>query len=232
MHEQPQIVSTKKLLPNQKQFLLNAGLSVIEADFIKVQYKDVLISTDADYVIFTSSNAVKAILKSADFPKLQQMPCFCVGEKTKNLLGQNGFDVLASADNAEVLVDKFKAHSDKKFLLLSGNLRLETIPRALQEANINYEEVEVYSTTKTPIKIKSKPNGILFFSPSAVESYLELNKINNAICFCIGNTTAKAVNGLTENIVVANQPSVENVIVQSIKHFKQASPFVSDTKQT
>ena len=193
MHEQPQIVSTKKLLPNQKQFLLNAGLSVIEADFIKVDYKDVHIATDADFIIFTSSNAVKSILGNSNLSKLKQLPCFCVGEKTRDLLEQNGFQVLASADYAEVLVKAILDYRNKKFIFHSGNLRLETIPNAMQDANIKFEEFEVYATTKCPIRINSIPNAILFFSPSAVESYLELNKIHDSFCFCIGNTTAKAL---------------------------------------
>jgi uroporphyrinogen-III synthase len=102
----------------------------------------------------------------------------------------------------------------------------------MQEANINFEEFEVYTTAKCPIRINSIPNAILFFSPSAVESYLELNKIHDSFCFCIGNTTAKALSGISENKIIANQPSIENVIIQAIKHFKQASPFVGNTRQT
>ena len=37
MQESPRILSTKKLLPNQKQFLLNANFAVIEADFIEIK---------------------------------------------------------------------------------------------------------------------------------------------------------------------------------------------------
>jgi len=36
-------------------------------------------------------------------------------------------------------------------------------------------------------------DGILFFSPSAVESYLKSNTIKDEMCFCIGETTAEAL---------------------------------------
>jgi uroporphyrinogen-III synthase len=46
------------------------------------------------------------------------------------------------------------------------------------------------------------------------------NKITTEICFCIGSTTATAVEPFTRNIIMANQPTVENVIIQCINYFK------------
>ena len=221
MHEQPQIVSTKKLLPNQRQFLLNAGMSVIEADFIKIQYCDIEIPIAADFLIFTSSNAVKSILLNKKIEKLQQIPCFCVGEKTAQLLIQNGFQVHNSADYADDLIGSITAETGKKFIFLCGNLRLNTIPNALRDANIQFQEFEVYKTALHPMKISGSPTGILFFSPSAIKSYLQLNKIGDAVCFCIGNTTANALQHITPNIVIAQKPTVENVIIRAIKHFNE-----------
>ena len=83
-----------------------------------------------------------------------------------------------------------------------------------------FEEKQVYTTSLTPKKINSELDGILFFSPSAVSSYLKENILSNEICFCIGTTTAKEVEKTTKNIVIANQPTVENVIIQSINYFK------------
>jgi uroporphyrinogen-III synthase len=61
MKEQIRILSTKKLLPSQKQFLLNAGFSVIEADFIGIRYKVPELKEVNDNLIFTSTNAVKSV---------------------------------------------------------------------------------------------------------------------------------------------------------------------------
>jgi uroporphyrinogen-III synthase len=63
-------------------------------------------------------------------------------------------------------------------------------------------------------------DSILFFSPSGVSSYVKKNSITDEICFCIGNTTAKAVEKYSKNIVIANQPTVENVIIQCINYYK------------
>jgi len=68
----------------------------------------------------------------------------------------------------------------------------------------------------------NKFDGILFFSPSAVESYLKLNAIKEEMCFCIGETTAEALeNRKAKNILIADSPSVENVIGEVIGYYNR-----------
>jgi uroporphyrinogen-III synthase len=217
------ILSTKKLQPNQKQFLLNADFRLIEADFIQIEFQPFQLNSSFDYLIFTSQNAVLSVLKNENSVILKDKICFCVGIKTKQLLEENGFKVENSFDYADDLVDYLlKNHSDKKFTFFSGNLRRDTIPTAFQKSNIIFEEVEVYKTVLTPHKIDNQIDGILFFSPSAVQSYLKENPISNEICFCIGTTTAAEIEKNTKNIVIANRPTIENVIIQSINYFKES----------
>lgn len=223
MEKAIRILSTKKLQPNQKQFLLNADFRLIEADFIQIKFQNFELNSTFDYLIFTSQNAVLSVLKSQKNFNLKDKICFCVGIKTKQLLIENGFKVENSFDYADDLVDYLlKNHSDKKFTFFSGNLRRDTIPSAFQKNNIVFEEIEVYKTVLTPYKIDNQIDGILFFSPSAVQSYLKENSISNEICFCIGTTTAAEIEKNTKNIVIANRPTVENVIIQSINYFKES----------
>jgi len=223
MQNQIRILSTKKLLSNQKQFLLNANFNLIEADFIKTEKKPFELKTINDNLIFTSQNAVLSLVENAQelLPKLREKNVFCVGLKTKALLEENGFNVIAytgyATDLAEIIA---LIYSKESFTFLSGNLRRDTLPDFLKEANIKFNEIEVYETHLTPQKIKTPLDGILFFSPSGVESYLKDNKIKKEICFCIGNTTAEALEKTTNNIVVANQPTVENTIIQCINEYK------------
>ena len=223
MEKAIRILSTKKLQPNQKQFLLNADFRLIEADFIQIEFQPFQLNSSFDYLIFTSQNAVLSVLKNENSVILKDKICFCVGIKTKQLLEENGFKVENSFDYADDLVDYLlKNHSDKKFTFFSGNLRRDTIPTALQKNNIIFEEVEVYKTVLTPHKIDNQIDGILFFSPSAVQSYLKENSISNEIFFCIGTTTAAEIEKSTKNIVIANRPTIENVIIQSINYFKES----------
>ncbi len=215
------ILSTKKLLPNQKQFLLNAGFSVLEADFIATKTKSFVLESCNQNLIFTSKNSVQSILEFENVNNLKDKNCFCVGDKTAEMLQQNGFKIAAQTDYATELAEIIvKNHKKESFTFFSGNLRLDTLPLTFKVNGIKYQEVEVYETTLSPKKINTALNGILFFSPSAIDSYLLENTITNQICFCIGTTTANALKNKTENIVTAKKPSVENTIIQCINHFQ------------
>lgn len=215
------ILSTKKLKSNQKQFLLNAGMAVVEADFIGIQNKSFTFLNMHDNLIFTSGNAVAAVSNHPDVQEVRRKPSFCVGEKTADLLDEIGFTVQERTNSAAELAKLvISEYANESFTFFSGKQRLDELPNQLKEAEVLYNEIEVYETIATPKSIKGPVNGILFFSPSAVESYLLANEITNETCFCIGNTTAKALEKITKNVVIANQPSVDNTIIQLLNHYK------------
>jgi uroporphyrinogen-III synthase len=215
------VLSTKKLQPNQKQYLLNAGLSVLEADFISVNLKAFAIDRVNENLIFTSQNAVISFLHNEKAAMLKGRKIFCVGIKTKAALEHYGYTVEACTDYAEDLAKVIIQGYDKgSFTFFSGNMRRETLPEALKKAGIEMNEVLAYETVLTPHSITTPLNGILFFSPSGIESYLKENTIKDEMCFCIGTTTANALQDITQNIVIANQPTVENVIIQCINYYK------------
>ena len=221
MHTTIQILSTKTLLSHQKQVLLDAGFSVTEANFIATENSDFDINRINTNLIFTSQNAVQSVLLHPNCATLKNKNVFCVGIKTKTLLEENGFHVAVYLDYASDLAEIITLiYSTDSYTFFCGNLRQETVPKALKTAQVEFNEIQVYETTLTPQKIKKPVDGILFFSPSAVESYLKENKIKNEICFCIGETTAQALDTATKNILLADQPSVENVIEDVIEEFK------------
>ena len=221
MSNQINILSTKTLLSHQKQTLLDAGFSVAEANFIKTENSDFDLKEINDNLIFTSQNAAQSVLLHPKSNELKSKTVFCVGIKTKALLEENGFNVDVYVDYASDLAEIITLiYSSESFTFFSGNLRKETLPKALKAAKVNFNEIQVYETTLTPQKIKTPVDGILFFSPSAVESYLKENKIKNEICFCIGETTASSLEKITRNIIVADQPSVDNVIEDVIEEYK------------
>lgn len=215
------ILSTKILLSHQKQALLDAGFSVTEANFIKTENSDFDLQEINDNLIFTSQNAAQSVLLHPKCEELKSKKVFCVGMKTKALLEENGFNVEVYLDYASDLAEIITLiYSKESYTFFSGNLRKETLPKALKTAKVKFNEIQVYETTLTPQKIKTPVDGILFFSPSGIESYLKENKIKNEICFCIGETTAETLDKTTRNIIVADQPSVENVIEDVIEEFK------------
>ncbi|MBE8727566.1 uroporphyrinogen-III synthase [Flavobacterium hungaricum] len=220
-----QILSTKVLSGIQKQELVKAGFEVAAYDFIKTENKSFEIKELNENLLFTSQNAVHSFLanpKSKDLiPKLRDKNVFCVGLKTKALLSDNGFNVVAytgyASDLAEIIT---LIYNKESFTFFSGNLRRDTLPDALKEAGIKFNEIQVYDTSLQPQKIKTTVDALLFFSPSGVESYLKENTIKKETCFCIGETTAEALHKITKNIIIADQPTVENVIEDVINEYK------------
>lgn len=216
------IVATKKLSERQKQQLLRADFSVFDEDFISIQSKIFEIENINDYLIFTSQNAVESVLKNKKITEIKAKRCFCVGEKTKALLEQNDFDVIADSDYAAELASIIcNQYSKNSFTFFCGNIRRDVLPEAMKLAEIILDEVEVYETILITHKINFKPDGILFFSPSGVESYLQENKIEDENCFCIGNTTAEALKYVTPNRIIANQPTMESVVMKCIENYRQ-----------
>lgn len=221
MTKQTNILSTKKLLPIQKQELLDANFTVFEEDFIETNIKNFELSKINKNLIFTSQNAVQSILQHPKCEDLKSKDVFSIGMKTKDLLTENGFNVVAytgyAADLAEIIS---LIYSEESFTFFSGNLRRDVLPNTLKENGITFNEIEVYETKITSKKITKKLDGILFFSPSAVESYFKLNTIKDETCFCIGETTAEALeNKKVKTIVIADKPSVENVIAEVVEYY-------------
>lgn len=212
------ILSTKVLLKHQKQLLLDANFVVIEADFIKTTFIDFDLKSNKETLLFTSQNAVNAILNHRKIEDLKLKTTFCVGLKTKALLQENGFKVEVYTSYAEDLAEIISLiYADESFTFFSGNLRRDTLPNALAENGIRFNEIQVYETELISQKTTSNPDGILFFSPSAVESYLKLNTIKNEICFAIGKTTAAELeNHKIKNIKIAATPTIESVINKAI----------------
>ncbi|HSP83445.1 MAG TPA: uroporphyrinogen-III synthase, partial [Gillisia sp.] len=120
-------------------------------------------------------------------------------------------------DLAEILSTRY---SNRNFTFFCGDKRRDDIPLILKEKNIAVLEIEVYKTQLVPKKFDQKFDGILFFSPSAVQSFMMANHPGESSVFCIGTTTASEAENFTKNILIATKPSIENVIVQVVKKFR------------
>ncbi len=227
MAKTPYILSTKSLFPEQKQILLDANMAVDDFDFIATNAKKFELDQVYDNLIFTSKNTVQAVLQHPNFDQLKSKKVFAVGMKTKSLLTENGFNVVAytgyAADLAEIIS---LVYSKESYTFFCGNLRRDELPNTLKENGILFNEIETYETALTPQKIKQQPDGILFFSPSAVESYLKLNSINDELCFCIGETTAEALvpklrENKIKNRIIAEKPAIEQLIQEVIAYYNR-----------
>ena len=215
------VLSTKILTPSQKELFLNSGLGLVEYDALKIEFLNVKIPLDCVNYIFTSKNAVKAFLNQTKDLNKTKFNAFCVGEKTKSILVENGLKVVAMAEYASELAKNIvKRNQNETFIFLCGNKRRDELLDVLTKHNVQYKEVEVYHTHLNPKGFQRDFDGILFFSPSGVRSYLSENSLGNSTLFCIGETTATEAQKHSKNVIIANKPTVENVLVQAINHFR------------
>jgi uroporphyrinogen-III synthase len=215
------ILSTKKLTSNQKQFLAEAGFLVIDTDFIKITLLPFHLKLLPSLLLFTSQNAVKSVLKNGRLVELKSIPAVCVGSQTRKLLENNGFKVLISKEYADELAPVIQTEfAQHRLAFFAGNIRRNTLPDAMRKNNIFFEEYTVYSNVENPVKIEPFANGILFFSPSGIHSYLKANSIANQKCFCIGHTTAEALKNITPNIVLAKHPLIEETLRACVEYYQ------------
>jgi uroporphyrinogen-III synthase len=216
----PTLIVTKKLTKKQKNRFPDGDFQLTEHHFIRTKKTTFSVEKKHEIVVFTSKNGVKSVWKQQ--PEiLENKTIICVGVKTKKLIEKKGFQVAANADYAEDLIEIMdQKYQGKTFTFFCGNIRRDTIPNYFKENKIAFEEVIVYKTETHSKAISEKFDGILFFSPSAITSFLEKNELKNETCFCIGTTTAKALESKTKNIVIASKPTVEHVIDEVIQFYK------------
>jgi uroporphyrinogen-III synthase len=70
-------------------------------------------------------------------------------------------------------------------------------------------------------KIESTYHGILFFSPSAVESFSKIIRyLHQLFYFAIGNTTANTIRKFTKNkVITSDAPGKDNLVKKMIEYF-------------
>jgi uroporphyrinogen-III synthase len=174
-------------------------------------------------VVFTSMNAVEAVATYMEELK-PEWSVYCIGNTTEKLVekyfGQHSIAGTA-ASATELAEQMIEDDVNGEVFFFCGNQRREELPELLQSAGIDVTELVVYNTIATPHKIDKIYNGILFFSPSAAESFFSVNKIDKqTILFAIGNTTAAVLKKFTANrIIIGDEPGKENLVKCMIDFF-------------
>ncbi|WP_423913953.1 uroporphyrinogen-III synthase [Capnocytophaga gingivalis] len=207
------LLSTKPLLPEEVETFATSGFQVETLPFIRVRTLDTLAPfPKADFSIFTSRNAVEAVLKVPTAKAQAPHKAFCVGEKTRKCLEKAGWEVVASFGYAQQLADHLvEQYACYSFVFFCGESRMETLPKVLAERGIPCHECLTYTTELTPKKLAKHYDGLLFFSPSAVRSFLAANSFAEEKIFCIGSTTQSA---LPEGVssYIAQSPTLEGMM--------------------
>jgi len=215
------ILSTKMLKRGLTDKATAYGLDIIERSFIQTtaipfSYSE---KEPAACFVFTSSNAVKSVLASGI--SFQSKKMASTSGETRKLLNENNITVDFEGHDAKSLADKLIEAKVTSVVFFCGNIHRDELPEKLKASNIKVEEIIVYETTLTPAALNEPFDAILFFSPSAVDSFLINNRVaDNTICFCIGHTTSNHLASKTKaTIHIAATPSQEKLIDQLINYY-------------
>ncbi|WP_296315962.1 hydroxymethylbilane synthase [Winogradskyella sp. UBA3174] len=208
------IYSTKKLT-NDQLVLFHDAVVAESNDAVKINPNRLtksIVRNEIENVIITSQNAVEALLTNFSAVELQFKNIYCVGRRTKRLVEKRIGKVKHYESSAKNLAEHMVEFMDgTETTYFCSNLRLDTIPLLLSENNIEVNEVEAYETKFDTDKIEGNLDGVMFYSPSTVQSFLKQNKANG-IAFCIGETTATEAKKYFEDVRVAKVPLVESVV--------------------
>jgi hydroxymethylbilane synthase len=208
------VYATKKLTEEQKR-LFSGSIGVKSEDFIKISPKRIsptVLKAEFQNVVLTSQNAVEALLSSISADELKFKNIYCVGRKTKRLIENKIGPVRQVKSSAKKLAEylvEFIEGSEVTYFC--SNLRLDDLPNILEGNNIKVNEIETYETKQATIEVDPSVEGVLFYSPSTVDSYLQTNSTNK-IAYCIGETTADHARKHFDNVKVAKVPTIESVI--------------------
>jgi len=197
-----------------------------DIDDIAIEKKIRELSNQKITVVFTSTNAVNAVARFIS--KQPSWKIFCIGSTTKTLVkkffGEGA--VAEFAENAESLSKLILQNSSiKDITFFCGDKRRDELPGNLNKGGIVVDEIVVYKTIETPTVLTKQYDGILFFSPSAVQSFFSKNSINkNAKIFVIGSTTANAVKLFSQQpVIIAETPGKKNLVNLAINHFSKSN---------
>ena len=208
------IYSTKKLTDDQVM-LFHTAVASKSSDAIKISLNRLtksVIRNEIQNVIITSKNAVESLLTNFSAPELQFKNIYCVGRRTKRLVERRIGKVTHTEANAKKLAEYLVEYIDgTEVTYFCSDLRLDDLPNILTKNHIKVNEIEAYQTKFNADKVESNLDGVMFYSPSTVESFLKQNKANG-IAFCIGETTAKVAKQYFKEVRVAKVPTVESVI--------------------
>jgi uroporphyrinogen-III synthase len=183
------------------------------------------LTQQTSFVVFTSSKAVEAV--AANVETHPEGWTFCsIGHATQRAVRKHfgASDISASADNATELAKEIIAYGIfEELLFFCSDHRRDELPDQLRAAGIRVKEVVTYETTLTPEKIEHPYDGILFFSPSAVQSFFSMNQVPpGTVLFSIGSTTAAALQTYTTNkIIIADKPDKEEIVQNVIEYFNK-----------
>ncbi len=237
------ILVTRPLKPQQITLARRLGLEPTCIPTLGFSYLQNWNSTHAqltefkpDSIAFTSKHGVEGFLRySSEF----QLTCssevvYAVGLSTAQRLTTAGWNVhIPEKHNAlglaNLIIDEMKTG---KIAWFCGNRRRSEFEDKLANSGFQVLPLVVYKTVAHSEAIDMHGiNGLVFYSPSAVEAFLKENMIPGLPAFAIGPTTASALHQAGFHEVIESADTKTEALLQSIAdYYKIANKTASKDK--
>jgi uroporphyrinogen-III synthase len=233
--ERVNILCTKQLEPLLAGKAAVQGIRVVIKPFIRINHlhKPAILQVlqqvpDGINWVFTSHNAVEAVYQLKRKHGIAvPLPgnAYCMEGRTADnfRLLFPGISIAGKAADSASLAALIIQHQVPAIVFCCGNLRRQELPEMLVKQKITIHEIQVYETVSTPVQLKEKFDGLMFFSPSGVQSFCEKNTIEpKTVCFAIGETTASAIRKVSSGTVItASQPNQESMVNTVIAYYRK-----------
>ncbi len=243
------ILSTRPLDPSLTELAAERGILLESLPFIETTpvseegpcRKIAGLAGEAAVIAFTSMNAADAVAgclaRSADDdpsaaydrnagsgPTPLPGRIFCIGSATKQRVIEHFGEasIAGTADSAAALAETIIGQGNiEEVVFFCSDQRRDELPKQLWDGGIRVKECVVYHTKATPHQVWETYDGIVFFSPSAVNSFFSVNTLPvETLLFAIGHTTAEAIRECCINpVIISNSTGKDALIRQVIDHF-------------
>ena len=174
------------------------------------------------HIAITSINAAKTVVAYLAY-RPAHWNIFTIGTATHDFVSSwFGKESIAGvAENATGLADLILSTDVRAICFFCGDQRRDELPEKLAGSRVQVQELVVYHTIYTPVRIDEVYDGILFFSPGAAHSFFSVNSLpSTTILFAIGNTTADSIRACTPNrVVTSERPAAAALVEKLITYF-------------
>ena len=230
MNKSLHIVSTRKLTSEIVNGLQVKGWRFSDHDFISkvIGIPSILKEEDiSKCIVLTSMTGVNSFLQIVKQLNLivSDYSVYCISGATRKYANAFGLTIRATAPTASALADEIiKDAGVKAVTHVCSNIRRDELTARLSNAGVVVNDVIAYRTEFTPILVDQVYDAVVFFSPSAVDSFLTVNSHRQVPAFCIGETTARHAKqkGYFQTYIPVD-PSEEILLQTIIDHYLKSS---------
>jgi uroporphyrinogen-III synthase len=214
--------------------LVAAGHDVFVEPLLEVTHEDCdeIDIDDAQCLVATSRNAVRALAESPDVERARSLPLYVVGPGTAGIARALGFmNVVHGSGNAAGLLDLLAERVEVNggpVVCLTGNHMAYDLPGELRRLGFIVLQPVVYRTSaarvfSTPLLARLRAreiDAVLLLSPRTARTYAHLVQSHNIlevadeVChICLSESVARQLAPLScRRIVVARQPNLRELL--------------------